>query len=329
MSMILTRTPFRVSLFGGGTDFEFWYKNHGSKIITCSIAYYCYISLRYLPPFFDATNRIVWSKIEETSNIDEITHPVVRACLNFYDIKRGVEIHHIGDLPARSGIGSSSSFTVGLVHALYVLRGLSVTKRQIIDDAIFIEQNLLKEYVGIQDQIQVGYGGFNLIEIKRDGDFCVSPISIGQHRLFKLQENLLLFYTGISRFSSEITKHTIEGAHKNDQPLYGIQSLTESAYRVLTDDSLSIDGLGKLLHQSWELKRSLSSEISTNEIDVLYEKALAKGALGGKILGAGGGGFLLFYVPKKYQSNVRQALSDLVEIPFKFDQFGTNLMQHI
>ncbi len=328
MSMILTRTPFRVSLFGGGTDFKFWYQNHGSKLITCSIGYYCYIALRILPPFFDSANRIVWSKIEETNNINEITHPVVRACLNFYNISQGVEMHHIGDLPARSGIGSSSSFTVGLIHALYVLQGRSVTKRQIIDDAIYVEQNLLKEYVGIQDQIQVGYGGFNLIEIKQDGDFSVSPISISRDRISSLTENLLLFYTGISRFSSEITKHTIESAHKNDKPLQEIAFLTEQASEILTDDLKSLDLIGELLHNSWAMKKSLSSQISTQAIDLIYEKARKMGALGGKILGAGGGGFLLLYVPKEYQVNVRKALDSLVEIPFRLDQFGTTLVQH-
>lgn len=327
--MILTRTPFRVSLFGGGTDFEFWYQNHGSKIITCSIGYYCYIALRYLPPFFESSNRIVWSKIEETSNIDEISHPVVKACLNFYNIKQGVEIHHIGDLPARSGIGSSSSFTVGLIHALYILQGRSVTKRQIINDAIHIEQNILKEYVGIQDQIQVGYGGFNLIEISRDGDFCVSPVSLARERANLLTENLLLFYTGISRYSSEITKNTIKSASKNNKPLSDISSITDEAYNILIDNEKPIDAIGELLHHSWALKKSLSAEISTEGIDLLYEKAIEMGALGGKILGAGGGGFLLLYVPKRYQAKVRQALLGLVEIPFKMDQFGTNLVHHI
>ena len=329
MSMILTRTPFRVSLFGGGTDFEFWYQKHGAKIITFSIGYYCYIALRYLPPFFDSSNRIVWSKIEETSDIDKITHPVVKACLNFYNIKQGVELHHIGDLPARSGIGSSSSFTVGLIHALYILQGRSVTKRQIIDDAIFIEQNVLREYVGVQDQIQVGHGGFNLIEIKSNGDFSVSPISMARERLRSLTESLLLFYTGISRFSSEITKHTIESAGKNDQPLYEIASLTEEAHKILIDDSKPIDYLGELLHQSWVMKKSLSTEISTNEIDLMYEKAIEMGALGGKVLGAGGGGFLLLFAPPECHDKVRRALSDLVEIPFKMEQFGTTLVQHI
>lgn len=329
MSMILTRTPFRVSLFGGGTDFEFWYQKHGAKIITFSIGYYCYIALRYLPPFFDSSHRIVWSKIEETSDIDRISHPVVKACLNFYNIKQGVELHHIGDLPARSGIGSSSSFTVGLIHALYVLQGRSVTKRQIINDAIFIEQNVLREYVGVQDQIQVGHGGFNLIEIKPNGDFSVSPISMALERLRSLTESLLLFYTGISRFSSEITKHTIESAGKNDQPLYEIASLTEEAHKILIDDSKPIDYLGELLHQSWIMKKSLSTEISTNEIDLMYEKAIEMGALGGKVLGAGGGGFLLLFAPPECHDKVRGALSDLVEIPFKMDQFGTTLVQHI
>ena len=329
MSMILTRTPFRVSLFGGGTDFEFWYQNHGSRIITCSIGYYCYISLRYLPPFFESSNRIVWSKIEETSNIDEISHPVIRACLNFYNIKQGVEIHHIGDLPARSGIGSSSSFTVGLIHALYVLQGRSVTKRQIINDAIHIEQKILKEYVGIQDQIQVGYGGFNLLDISRDGDFSVSPLALTRERASLLNESLLLFYTGISRFSSEITKNTIESASKNNRPLSEISSITDEAYNILIDNEKPIDILGELLHQSWVLKKSLSTEITTGEIDLLYEKAIDMGALGGKILGAGGGGFLLLYVPKRYQSKVRKALLGLVEIPFKMDQFGTNLVHNI
>ena len=315
--MIISRTPFRVSFFGGGTDYPTWFCDHGGKVLTSTINRYCYITTRLLPPFFDQRSRIVWSKIELVNSTEEIEHPAVRAALQFLDIAEGVEIHHVGDLPARSGLGSSSAFTVGLLHALYALKGVMANKLRLADDAIYIEQHMLKEAVGIQDQIQVAHGGINLIEIPCDGKYQVSPVIMPLDRTHEFESCLMLFFTGVSRFSSEIAESQIRAIPDKTRELEAMRAMVDEALQVLAGGG-DLDDFGRLLHESWLLKRSLTSRISSQKVDDIYDVARRAGAIGGKLLGAGGGGFMLFYVPPAYQQQVRSALSNLLEIPFCF-----------
>lgn len=323
--MIISRTPFRVSFFGGGTDYPTWFCDHGGKVLTSTINRYCYITARYLPPFFDQRNRIVWSKIETVDATDEIEHPAVRAGLQFLDVREGVEIHHVGDLPARSGLGSSSAFTVGLLHALYALKGVMANKPRLADDAIYIEQQMLKEAVGIQDQVQVAHGGINLIEIPCDGKYQISPVIMPLERTHEFESQLMLFFTGISRFASEIAESQIKAIPDKTRELEAMRAMVDEALHVLVGRG-SLDDFGRLLHESWLLKRSLTSRISSQKVDDIYEEARRAGAIGGKLLGAGGGGFMLFYVPLACQQRVRSALSNLLEIPFCFEHVGTQII---
>lgn len=323
--MIISRTPFRVSFFGGGTDYPAWFQDHGAKVLTSTINRYCYITARYLPPFFDQRSRIVWSKIELVNAVQEIKHPAVRAALQFLDIHKGVEIHHVGDLPARSGLGSSSAFAVGLLHALYALKGELANKRRLADDAIYIEQQMLNEAVGIQDQIQVAYGGINLIEVPRNGEYQVSPVILSSKRMREFESHMMLFFTGISRFASEIAQSQIKVIPHKTKALRAMGAMVDEAMHVLAGSG-SLDGFGRLLHESWLLKRSLTAKISSQMIDEVYEAARRAGALGGKLLGAGGGGFMLFFVPPARQQQVRESLHKLLEIPFHFEHAGTQII---
>lgn len=323
--MIITRTPYRISFFGGGTDYLDWYSKNGGKILTSSINKYCYISARFLPPFFDKKNRIVWSKIELVDEIDQIVHPVVREALRYTNITRGVEIHHNGDLPARSGIGSSSAFTVGLLHALNGLNRELTNKGSLADQAIEIEQKILKEAVGIQDQIAVAFGGINLIEIKEDGTYQVQPFLMKQEKIEYLQSCCMLYFTGISRYSSEVAAEQIRAIPSKNSELRRISELVDEAIKcIMAPDEMN--EIGRLLHESWLIKKSLTSKISNPEVDDLYTKALKAGALGGKLLGAGGGGFLLFFVEPKNQEKVRKHLSNYLEVPFAFDHSGSQII---
>ena len=323
--MIISRTPFRVSFFGGGTDYPTWFREHGGKVLTSTINRYCYITTRLLPPFFDQRSRIVWSKIELVNAAEEIEHPAVRAALQFLDIREGVEIHHVGDLPARSGLGSSSAFTVGLLHALYALKGEMANKPRLADDAIYIEQQMLMEAVGIQDQIQVAYGGVNLIEIPSNGRYQVSPVIMPTERTCEFESHLMLFFTGISRFASEIAQSQIKAIPDKTKELRAMGAMVDEALHVLAGRG-SLDDFGRLLHESWLLKRSLTAKISSQTVDEAYEAARRAGAIGGKLLGAGGGGFMLFFVPPASQQRVREALRKLLEIPFGFEHVGTQII---
>jgi D-glycero-alpha-D-manno-heptose-7-phosphate kinase len=323
--MIISCTPFRVSFFGGGTDYPTWFRENGGRVLTSTINKYCYLTARYLPPFFDQRSRIVWSKIEKVDNPEEIEHPAVRGILQFLKIREGVEIHHVGDLPAHAGLGSSSAFTVGLLHALYALKGQMANKAQLADDAIYVEQEVLREAVGVQDQIEVAYGGINFIEIRRDGGYQVSPVILGRDRMEELQSHLMLFFTGISRFASEIAEEQIKAIPNKARELSAMFRLVDEALGMLPTDR-PIAQFGKLLHESWLLKRSLTDKISTNQIDQAYEAARRAGALGGKILGAGGGGFMLIFAAPEVQPKVRQALAGLLEVPFEFDHAGTQII---
>ncbi len=326
--MIISKTPFRISFLGGGTDYPVWYRNNGGgKTISASIDKYCYISCRQLPPFFGFRHRIVWSKTEHVQHHDEIQHPAVREVLKFLEVPHGVSIHHDGDLPARAGLGSSSTFTVGLLHALQALLGRMMTKRQLALDAIHIEQERLQENVGSQDQVIAAYGGFNLIEFGGADHIAVHPVPMNRERLDQFQDHLMLFFTGISRTASEIAATQIANTHRKTAELSAMVQTVDEAIRILTGAG-PLDEFGQLLHEGWQLKRSLTDQISTNEIDSIYETGRRAGALGGKILGAGGGGFILFFVPPERKPAVRQALQPLLHVPFRFENLGSQIIHY-
>ncbi len=324
--MIITRTPFRVSFFGGGTDYPDWFREYGGAVLATTINKYCYISCRRLPPFFEHKHRIVYSKIENVKHNHEIQHPAVRAVLDWLNVRDGVEIHHDGDLPARSGLGSSSSFTVGLIHALMTLNGSHATKNTLAKHAIHVEQDIIGEAVGSQDQISAAFGGFNRIEFKHDGNFDVAPIILNRRVVEELQSNLMLFYTGLSRFAPEIAQSKIENIRSRAKELTQMRAMVDQSIELLKNGEAGLLDFGKLLNESWQLKRSLSSKVSTSEIDQIYEAALAAGASGGKILGAGGGGFLLLFVPPEYQQRILEKLRHLVHVPFTFENSGSRVI---
>ncbi len=324
--MIVTRTPFRISFFGGGTDYPGWYRQHGGAVLATTINKYCYISCRHLPPFFEHRHRIVYSRIENVKSLDEIEHPAVRAVLGWAGCSTGLEIHHDGDLPARSGLGSSSSFTVGLVNALRALDGRYSSKEDLAKNAIHIEQEVIRENVGSQDQISAAYGGFNRIEFHRDGRFDVSPIVLAQDRIAELQGSLMLCFTGFSRIASDIAKSKIENLEKRETELRKMRSMVDEAIEALQSPNTPIDEFGGLLHEAWQYKRSLSEKVTTPEIDRIYEDARQAGALGGKLLGAGGGGFMLLFVRPDSQARVRERLKHLVHVPFRFEDSGSRVV---
>jgi D-glycero-alpha-D-manno-heptose-7-phosphate kinase len=323
--MIISRTPFRISFFGGGTDYPVWYREHGGTVLATTISKYCYITCRWLPPFFDHTSRIVWSKIELVKDRSEIQHPAVREVLDFLGIREGIELHHDGDLPARTGLGSSSSFTVGLLHALYGLKGIMPSKMQLASDAIHVEQERLKEHIGSQDQVLAAFGGLNQIEFGRDGSIQVSPILISRERLALLQQHLMLVYTGISRTASEIAGEQIRTTHRNRHVLQAMHQLVGQAIRVLQGTGDLVE-FGQLLHEGWQLKRSLTEKVSTPNIDQMYEAAQQAGATGGKLLGAGGGGFLLLFVRPDLQLRVKEALGEFLHVPVEFESSGSRII---
>lgn len=317
--MIISRTPFRVSLFGGGTDFPQWYRRHGGAVIGGAIDKYCYINVRTLPPFFEHKHRIVYSNIELVKDIEEIRHPSVRAVLREMGITEGLEIHHDGDLPARSGLGSSSSFTVGLLNALYAYRGHMATKRELAQRAIQIEQEVIGESVGSQDQMWAAYGGLNRIDFRTDGGIDVNPLIITPERRTELESSLMLYFTGFSRIASDIEKEKIATLDQREAQLHTLRAMVDEAAAILGSPTAPLDQLGQLLHEGWMLKRELSKAVSNSKIDELYEAALSAGALGGKLLGAGGGGFMLLYAPPEVQARVRERLSNLIAVNVRFD----------
>lgn len=324
--MIITRTPYRVSLFGGGTDYPKWYREHGGAVLGMAIDKYCYISVRHLPPFFEHKHRIVYSRIENVREISEIEHPAVRAVLQEMGVQEGLEVHHDGDLPARSGLGSSSSFTAGLLNAIYALRGQMVTKRALAEETIRIEQEVIAENVGSQDQIWAAHGGFNRVDFHQDGTFAVSPVIMPKVRERELLNHLMLFFTGFSRHASEIAKHKIANLDKKAQHLKSMHAMVDEAQGILTSATADIRQIGRLLHEGWRLKRDLANEISTEAIDDIYQAGCDAGALGGKILGAGGGGFILFFVEPDKQEAVRTRLSNLIEVAFDVDRDGSHVV---
>lgn len=323
--MIITRTPFRISFFGGGTDYPAWYRNHGGAVLATTIDKYCYLSCRYLPPFFEHRIRLVYSKIENCQSVDEISHPAVREVFSHLGFDRGVEVHHDGDLPARSGMGSSSAFTVGLLHATSALMGRMLDKHQIAAESIHIEQERLRETVGSQDQVLAAYGGFNHVTFHQNGDFSVRPVTIPQERVQELNANLMLFYTGIRRTASDVAQTYVNDLEARARQLRLFGLMVDEGLAILNDGA-GLERFGELLHEAWQVKRTLSQSISSPEIEEIYEAARSAGAIGGKVLGAGGGGFVMLYVPRSRQEKVRDVLRTLIHVPFKFEHAGSHVI---
>lgn len=325
--MIITRTPFRISFFGGGTDFPAWYRKNGGVVLSTTIDKYCYVNLRKLPPFFENKHKIVFfSKQEAFNEIDEIQHPAVRETYRFMSVQEGLIMQHDGDLPSHSGLGSSSAFTVGLLNALYALQGKMVTKKRLALEAIHIEQNMIKEAVGSQDQVASAFGGLNKIIFSAQDNIEVNPIIITSDKLAYLQSCLMLFFTGFARFAVEIEQDKLRQLEQKKDKLSQMHALVENAISILVGNISNYNDFGKLLHETWLLKKSLSQKVSTDTIDQIYEIARRAGAMGGKILGAGGGGFILFYVPREKKIKVKQTLSHLLHVPFRFDTLGSQVI---
>ncbi len=327
--MIISRTPYRISFFGGGTDYPTWYQKHGGAVLATTIDKYCYISCRYLPPFFEHRHRIVYSQIENCHNIDDIKHPSVREVLRFLDFERGVEIHHDGDLPARSGMGSSSAFTVGLLNALYAMRGYMPTKQQLMQESIMIEQEMIMETVGSQDQALAAYGGFNHIQFLPNREISVRPVVITYERMQMLNRHLMLFYTGIKRTAADIAESYVNDIEARKRQLRIMKDLVDEGISLLNSGG-DLTSFGELLHESWQAKRSLSDRVTSPEVDQMYEAARTAGAIGGKVTGAGGGGFMLLFVPPERQQAVREKLSGQIHVPFSFEFNGSQIiyLQH-
>ncbi|HBU05554.1 MAG: kinase [Nitrospirae bacterium GWF2_44_13] len=324
--MIISRTPHRISFFGGGTDYPSWYMEHGGKVLGVAIDKYCYITCRELPPFFKHKHRVAYSKIETVTSIDEMQHPAARETLRYLKIECGLEIHHDSDIPALSGMGSSSAFTVGLLKTLYALDGKVITKEELYKEAIHIEQNLIKENVGSQDQVWAAYGGLNTIEFLQNGKILVEPIIMKEEHLRNFENKFMLFFTGLSRYASVIAQEQIQNTHRNKNELSKMKELVDEAYKIIASGKDDFVDFGRLLNETWQLKRKLSSKITTRDIDDIYETAVKSGAVGGKLCGAGGGGFIVFYVEPENQKKVKEALSNFLHVPFKFDFSGSEIM---
>ena len=323
--MIITRTPYRVSFFGGASDYSAWYQEHGGCVLTTTIDKYLHLSARFMPPFLGTKYRVMWSKIEAVNSRAEIQHAGVRGCLEYLGIDEGFEINHAGDLPARSGLGSSSGFTVGMLHALHALQGRHIPKPELARQAIEVEQEVLKETVGIQDQIECAYGGLNLIEIERDGTWHLRPVILPAQRLYAFQAHCMLYFTGLQRHASEIAKEQVQGFASRAPALKAMQAMAPQGLRILTDSG-PLERFGELLHDGWLIKRGLSEKVSSDEIDETYRMALQAGAIGGKLLGAGGGGFMLLFARPSDQPRVRAAMEPLLEVPVVFERSGTQII---
>jgi len=324
--MIISKTPFRISFFGGGTDYPGWFEPHGGKVLSTAIDKYCYITCRYLPPFFKHKYRIAYSIVEQVQAIKDIEHPAVRATLDYMSCEQGLEIHHDGDLPARSGLGSSSSFTVGLLNSLHAMKGEYRSAEHLAKEAIHIEQDVLHEHVGSQDQIAAAYGGLNKIEFYPGGSFNVAPLIIEPSRLESLQNHLMFFFTGVSRFSSEIAASQIANIKDRSVELHAIGQMVDASLDILGSTRTPLEEFGHLLHEGWQVKRKLSDKVSNAHIDGVYKEARSAGAIGGKLTGAGGGGFMLLFVPPEKQKHVRERLSKLTYVPIRFEPAGSRIV---
>lgn len=324
--MIITKTPFRMSFFGGGTDLPEFFEENGGAVLSTTFDKYCYVNVRHLPRFFDYSTELTYSKIERVSSVDQIQHPAIRNAMKYLDMQE-IRLTYEADLPARSGLGTSSSFAVGMLNAFYALKGNYVDRKRLADDAIYLERELCKEAGGWQDQIAASYGGFNRINFTDHG-YEVLPIIISPERKKQLNDNLQMYFTGFTRFSSDIQKENAVTAIDRQSQLHEMLALVEEAEQVLTNKKHDLDDFGRLLDQTWKLKRQTGSKISTGSLDQLYEKALQAGALGGKLLGAGGGGFFLFYVSPEKRKAVREAMQGLLYVPFQFEDSGSRVIYY-
>lgn len=324
--MIISRTPFRVSFFGGGTDYPAWFSEHGGSVLATTIDKYCYISVRKLPPFFEHRFRVVYSVVENVREPREIRHPAVRGVLDWMNVTTGLEIHHDGDLPARSGLGSSSAFTVGLINALHALEGRRRSQDALAKEAIHVEQTVIGETVGSQDQISAAVGGFNHIVFGRDGAHRVHPMIIPRERVTALEDHLLLLFTGISRTAADLAAAVIDNLSRRTRELHAMQAMVAPAIEILASPTADLADFGRLLHEAWQIKKTLADRVSNQTVDDLYDAAREAGAIGGKLLGAGGGGFLLLFVRPEDRARVRERLRALIDVPFRFESSGSQIV---
>lgn len=324
--MIITKTPFRMSFFGGGTDMESFFKENGGAVLSTTFDKYCYVNVRHLPRFFDYSTELSYSKTERVTDINDIQHPAIRNAMKMLDMHE-IRLTYEADLPARSGLGTSSSFAVGMLNAFYALKGKYADKKKLADEAVYLERVLCEEAGGWQDQIAASFGGFNRINFNADG-YEVLPIIIDPSRKKQLNNNLMMFFTGFTRFSSDVQKANASSKEDKTAQLKEMLSLVDEAEQVLVDKEKDLDDFGRLLDHTWKLKRQTGSSVSTNSIDTFYEKGIQAGALGGKLLGAGGGGFLVFYVTEDKQEAVKEAMKDLMYIPFEFEDGGTRVIHY-
>lgn len=325
--MIITKTPFRMSFFGGGTDMENYFREHGGAVLSTTFDKYCYVNVRHLPRFFEYSTELSYSKIERVTNVNDIQHPAIRNAMKMLDM-HDIRLTYEADLPARSGLGTSSSFAVGMLNAFYALKGKYADKKKLADEAIYLERELCQEAGGWQDQIAASFGGMNRIVFNKDGTYDVHPIIIHPNRKKQLNDNLMMFFTGFTRFSSDMQKANAVGYSEKVNQLQQMYCLVDEAEQILEDKSYDLDDFGRLLDTTWRLKRQTGGAITTNSIDVLYEKGISAGALGGKLLGAGGGGFLVFYVQQEKQKAVMEAMKDLLYVPFQFEDGGTQVIYY-
>lgn len=325
-NMVITRTPLRISFFGGGTDYPKYYEEHGGEVLSTSIDRYVYLTVSRLDPLFQHRIRVAYAKTELVREISEIQHPSVRACLQHLGMKGGVEISVSADLPARTGLGSSSSFTVGLLHALHAYQGKLVSPAELAREAIFVEQKVIGEGVGSQDQVAAALGGFRHIVFAKEPLFVADPLPLSTARKEELQKHLLLFFTGQTRLAEEVLQEQSMKTNENRELLSRMRELVEPGRKILVNEAEPLKKFGALLDEAWNIKRSLSAKISNSLVDQAYEAGRRAGAEGGKLLGAGGGGFLLFFVQPKFQAKVREALRPLVEVPFRFESGGSRLI---
>lgn len=325
--MIISKTPLRISFFGGGTDYPDYFKQHGGAVLSSSIDKYIFITVNKISPINDSKYKLTYSKLEKCDSIEEIAHPSIKACLQFLDINEGLEIHVVSELPAKTGLGSSSSFTVGLLNALYVFKGQMVSKTRLADEAIYVEQQLIGEKVGNQDQAAAAFGGFNRIDFHHDGTLTATPVILQAERKEQLNNNLLLFYTGVTRYAEEVLKEQVEKTKQGSiaKDLSAIRSMVDEGLDLLSSGR-DLKEFGALLNRAWLSKRSLSSGISNDYLNEMYEKAINAGAGGGKLLGAGGGGFFMFYVEPEKQLSVRTALKDYLEVAFNMQNDGSSII---
>src|ERR1700691_5124416 len=326
--MITTRTPMRISFFGGGTVYPIWFREFGGSVLSTAIDKSCYITCRRLPPFFEYHSRISYSRIENVSENNAIEHPSVRGCLQYMGVDEGVEIHHVADLPARTGLGTSSAFTVGLLLGLYALKNQMRDKHALGADAIHVERDLLREAVGSQDQVSTAHGGFNRVNFNQNDSIDVKRVLTSPARLAGLEQHLALYFTGFSRIASQIAEEQVKATPQKKRELETMQQMVSEAEDIVTNRSRSLDEFGRLMHEGWTIKRSLTQKISNNNIDQIYEAGLSAGALGGKLLGAGGGGFMLFFVPPERREALRVRLKKLLCVPFSFNDRGSHVVMY-